>query len=68
MYRRRLEGKGKALGRSYQSTPDTINNLGFLYVGQGQLKEAEAMYQYTLLDITLLSASLAGSLNLLCRT
>jgi hypothetical protein len=31
-----------------ESTLDTVNNLGILYVDQGRLEEAEAMYQRVL--------------------
>ena len=37
-----------ALGPEHTSTLNTGDNLGILYLGQGELAEAEAMYQWAL--------------------
>ena len=48
MYRRALEGKGKAWGPEHTSTLDTVHNLGNLYKNQGKMKEADTMYRRAL--------------------
>ena len=45
---KRYQGKKKALGTEYESTLSTVNNLGLLYWDQGQLAEAEVMYDRAL--------------------
>ncbi len=45
MFQRTLAGNEKALGPEHVSTLGTIQNLGLLYYKQGNLREAEAMYQ-----------------------
>jgi tetratricopeptide (TPR) repeat protein len=48
MYLRALASYEKALGREPTSMLDTINNLGTLYVDQGELNEVEEMYRRAL--------------------
>lgn len=48
MYRRALEGKEKAWGLEHTSTLDTVNNLANLYVDQGKMRKAEAMFRRAL--------------------
>ena len=45
MYKRALQGLEKALGPDHTSTRVTVSNLGALYLNQGRLQEAKAMYQ-----------------------
>ncbi|TVY12575.1 hypothetical protein LARI1_G009651, partial [Lachnellula arida] len=44
MYQRALQDYEKAWGPEHTSTLDTINNLGFFYIDQSKLVEAEQMY------------------------
>jgi tetratricopeptide (TPR) repeat protein len=39
-----LQGYEEALGPKHTSTLQTVGNLGILYMNQGKLAEAEAMY------------------------
>lgn len=35
----------ESVGPEHRSTLNTVFNLGLLYIDQGKMKEAEAMYQ-----------------------
>jgi tetratricopeptide (TPR) repeat protein len=45
MYRRALEGRGRALGLDHLATLSTLSCLGILYAGQGKQDESEEMYK-----------------------
>ena len=42
------KGTGRRSAQSTQSTLDTVNKLGLLYISHGKLAEAEQMYQRAL--------------------
>jgi hypothetical protein len=48
MYQRALQGYRKELGKENASTLGTVNNLGILCSNQGELAEAEKMFERAL--------------------
>jgi hypothetical protein len=48
IYKRALQGRETALGIEHTLTLETINNLGILYIDQGQLALAEQIYEQAL--------------------
>lgn len=48
MFKRALQGYGKARGPEHASTLGTVNNLGLVYRMQGRLKQAELMFERAL--------------------
>jgi hypothetical protein len=45
MYQRALAGREKVLGPNHISVLDTVNDLGNLYAGQGELGDTEKIFQ-----------------------